>query len=310
MICPNCQHQNDGGNFCEKCGTKLTANVNPEVAATAESSPQGFTNPVQNGADFNSNPNQYTQQNQNQYAQPNQNTQQTYQNAQPNQYIETTKNVSKQYFGYFINVLKKPYATSQAVGGEHLINGIITMVLYSLFIPLMFYFGLKGILSDINSFGASLLGEDIVKNPPFADVVLKPTFAYLIFIFLVSTFTFAAVKLGRINASFKEVIARFGSFLIPFVCILAIALIMSILKIDFFLFFLLLGFLGSIFIVPPLVIASFKKGTQEGVDAIYGTLITYVLTFIAIFIMADMLFESIKSAVTNLLGDLGGFGGF
>ena len=25
MICPSCSHHNDGGKFCEQCGTPLTA---------------------------------------------------------------------------------------------------------------------------------------------------------------------------------------------------------------------------------------------------------------------------------------------
>lgn len=282
MICPNCQHQNDGGNFCEKCGTKLTGNVNPEVAASSETSNRSF---VSQTPTVNNVPNS---------------------NAIPNQYLEKTKNVSKLYFSYFMHVLKKPYANSQSVGGEHFLNAIITMILYSLIIPLIFYFGLKGLLSNINDFGSALFGEEVAVNPPFFDVVIKPTFAFVIFILLVAIITFAAVKLGRINASFKEVISRFGSFLIPIVIILAVALIFSILKIEFFLVVLLLGFIGSIFLVPPLVIASFKKDTQVGMDVIYGSLVTYVFTFIVIRVMGDILFESLKNAFGDLFGILGG----
>ena len=35
MICPSCSHQNDGGKFCEQCGTPLTAtNSDPTTYAT------------------------------------------------------------------------------------------------------------------------------------------------------------------------------------------------------------------------------------------------------------------------------------
>ncbi|KAF0821294.1 zinc ribbon domain-containing protein [Cytobacillus firmus] len=271
MICSNCSHKNDGGRFCENCGSPLTQGGGQEAAVAMENA---SASPTTSG--------------------------------QSNKYIESTKNISKMYFGYFMQVIKKPYASAQAVGAEHFINGLITIVLYSFIIPLMFYFALKGILADMNSFSSGLFGEELQINPPFADVVIKPAFAYAIFIMLVAVFSFAAIKLGRINASFQEVVARFGSFLIPFVALLAIALIMSILKIKLFLLFLFLGFVGSIFMVPPLVIASYKKSSEEGVDVIYGSLITYILTFVAIAIMGDMLFNTLKDAFSDIFGLFGG----
>ncbi len=266
LICPNCNHENQSGKFCERCGNNLANGASSQVAATSESTRIPASN----------------------------------------QYLETTKAISKQYFSYFVQVLKKPYSSSKSVGSEHFVNGIITMCLYALIIPLMFYFALKGILADMSSFGSSLFGEDVDVKPPFGDIVVKPFFAYLIFILLVTTFSFVAVKLGRIQTNFKEVTARFGSFLIPFVLILLIALIMCFLKIKLFLAFLLFGFIGSVFIVPPLVIASFKQKSYEGLDTIYGALLTYILTFIAIGIMGDMLFESIKSGLAEFIpfGDL------
>ncbi|MCQ6277098.1 zinc ribbon domain-containing protein [Bacillus sp. V3B] len=265
MICPNCSHQNEGGKFCEKCGTPLTVEVNREAAVTFEA-----TNTSQ--------------------------PQQPQQPVQPNRYIESTKRVSKMYFGYFMQVLKQPYASSQNVGTEHFINGIITMVLYAFFIPLTLYFGLKGALSSVNSFSADLFGSSTSMEVPFTDVVLKPTFTFIIFIFLIVLFTFVSIKLGRVNVSLKEVIARFGSFLIPIVAILIIGVIMSILEIKLFAAVLALGIVGSIFLVPPLVIASYKKETSDGVDVIYGSFITYLLTVIAISIMGDMLLEAFQSS--------------
>jgi hypothetical protein len=276
MLCPNCNHQNEGGKFCEKCGTSLIAKAAQETAASVDI-PQTNTHAAQAAQ------------------------------SQPNQYLEATKKISKTYFAYFIQVLKKPFASAQGVGSEHLVNGIITIALYSFIIPLMIYFAVKGILSSVNDFGSDLFGEDVAINPPFMDMVLKPTFAFAVFILLVATFSFAAVRLGRINASFSEVIARFGSFLIPFTAILAVALIMSFLKIKMFVLLLFIGFVGSIFIVPPLVISSYKKDSKEGVDVIYGTLITFVLTFIAMGMMGDMLFQSIFSAISDLYDQLNMF---
>lgn len=267
MICPNCSHENEGGKFCENCGAPLNAGNGVTVPETGTQTAS----------------------------------------TQASKYLESTKKISKMYFSYFMQVLKQPYASSRSVGEEHFVNGLITVIIYSLLIPLMIYFGLRGILSDFNSFSSGLFGEQVVINPPFTDVVLKPAFAYLIFIALVIVFTFAAIKLGHVHVSFKEVFSRFGSFLIPTVGVLLVALVMSILKIKMFLAVMFFGFIGSVFLVPPLVIASFKKESTQGVDVIYGALITYALTFIAIGIMGDMLFDALKNAFSNVFGMFGGF---
>lgn len=266
MTCTNCNHLNDGGKFCEKCGTALLSSQSASVEAAASAS---LAEPAGN---------------------------------QQHQYIEGAKNISKTYFTYFLQVIKKPYASSVGVGSEHFVNGIITLALYAILIPLMLYFAFKGVLADMGGFGGEFLGEFSEEiQPSFTDIVLKPILAYAIFIMLVATFTFSSVRIGGSIASYKEVVARFGSFQIPFVAILAIGLIMSILKIDLFFFFLFLGFIGSVFLVPPLVIASFKQNLQLGFDVLYGSLLTYVLSFIAIWIMGDMLFEALKSYFMNLI---------
>ncbi|MFF2449873.1 hypothetical protein ACFVSW_22790 [Neobacillus sp. NPDC058068] len=278
MKCPICSHQNEGGNFCEQCGGKLNASVFKEGVPTAESSINSVPGP--------------------RFAQTVQQRQ-----TPPNQYLEGAKNVSKMYFGNFSQVLKKPYASSKSVGSEHFINAMITMALYSIIIPLTIYFGIKYFLAPVNEVGR-MFGTDVNIQPPFAEFVMKPTFAYALFILLVASFTFISIKLGKVSVTYKEVISRFGSFLIPFVAILAVALILAILKIEFFLLVLFLGFATSIFIVPPLLIASYKKESHGGLDVLYGSLLTYVLTFIVIAVMANMLFESIISAVKNIFSFL------
>jgi small-conductance mechanosensitive channel len=263
MNCPSCNHVNQGGTFCENCGTKLTTAAVSQVAASYE---QNST--IRSGASVP---------------------------PASNQYLEATKVISKQYFGYFMQVLKKPYQNSQAVGAEHFVNGLITIILFSLIIPLTIYFSAKGMFGG---YGGGLFGEASI---PFGDFVIKPFFAYLIFMLLIAVFSFIAIKLGKVQISFKEVVARFGSFLIPFVAILVIGLIFSILKISFALVILLIALMSAIFIVPTLVIAGFKRNSSTGLDTIYGILLTYILSFITMAIMGEMLFDAIRSTLFDFL---------
>ncbi len=148
-------------------------------------------------------------------------------------------------------------------------------------------------------FGLSELKEFI--NSPFLSVFLKPTLGYIAFILLGAIYSFAAIKLGKVNANFRDVVSRFGVFLVPFVALFALTLIMSILQIRISTFVLFFGFIVSIFIVPPLVIISFKKDNSAGLDTVYGTLIVYVLTVITIVIMAELLFSIFIDIVTNMI---------
>lgn len=268
MNCPNCNHTSDGGKFCGNCGAPLSSSTHSEIAT--------------NG------PTIATQQ------------------PQPNAYFQSTKTVSTMYFNFFLQVLKKPYASSQSVGGEHFVNAIITIILYAIFIPLIIYFGVKSFMNGISDATGGIFGNTYSMGPSFTDFVLKPMFGYAVFILLVATFVFAAIMLGKIEVTYKSVIARFGSFLIPFLALFVVALILSIFNAKIYIFLFLLGFIGSIFIVPPLVIASYKKETQGGLDTIYGTLLTYILTFITLAIMTNVLFGALKSI---LLGGTGGFFG-
>ncbi|WP_409271434.1 hypothetical protein V1499_18320 [Neobacillus sp. SCS-31] len=264
MNCPNCNHHNSGGKFCEKCGTNLTTGAQNESAATAE---------------FTAGP-----------------TQTANGSTATNQYLETTKAISRQYIKFVLEVLKKPFSTSTQVGGEQFINAIITVCLFSLFVPLMSYFVLKGIISDMGNFGGGLFGNAVREiTPPFGSVVIKPFFGFIVFVLLISSFTFAAVKLGKVNASFKEVASRFGTLLVPFTALMLVAVLFSMLKISFAFVLLIISLIGLIFLVPALVISSYKSPFNNGLDIAYGSLLTYVLTFITLMIMGEFLFDSIAS---------------
>ena len=271
MKCSNCGHLNDGGRFCENCGTQLVETAGSAIQNQPQQSTPQVTNEVGNtGA------------------------------IQAEEYLKKTKDQTKQYFTYFMNVLKKPHASLNApFENQHYMYAIITFILYSLFIPLMIYFGVKGLMSTFSYFGES-------ANLSFVDAVIIPAIAYGVFIVLVAGFTFFSIKLGRVNVAFKEVFTKFGILFIPFVFILAIGLLLSILKVSLFILFLVIGLIGSMYVVVPLLIAFYKKDAAgEGMDAVYGTLLTYILTSILMLIMGEMLIDTLISGLENSI-----FGGF
>lgn len=257
MKCPGCEHMNDGGNFCENCGTRL-------VQGGAESSysharPAG----VEGAAAHAPIP-----------AAP-----------QPNAHVENVKNVSKMYFSYFLEVLKKPVAATQNTSREQLVNGLISIGIFALIIPLIIYLGLK----------------DAGMNGEFMSMVIKPAFSYAIFILLIASYSFVAIKLGKVPVRYTDVIARFGSMLIPFLALFLLAFLMSLLGMGLYPVFLGIGFLGSTFIVPPLVISSFKRDYPSGLDTLYGTLLTYLAIFITMGVMAAFLLSTLLDLIESKL---------
>ena len=268
MKCQQCGHENEGGRFCENCGNPLietTGNETQQVVPQVNNEHTGT--------------------------------------SQTDDYLKKIINHSKQYFTYFMDVLKKPYVSLHASGGnQHFIYAIITFVLYSFLIPLLIYFGLNAIIDKVSALTFSF-GTSIDVTLPFMDVVIKPFLGLGLFMILVIAFTYISIKLGRINVTFKEVFTRFGMLLIPFVTILVIGLLLSILEVSLFIYFLVIGLMGSIFIAVPMLIVFYKKqSTEEGLDVLYGTLLTYVLTFIVVLIMGEMLFDSLITSIQSYFG--------
>jgi hypothetical protein len=259
VICPNCQHPNEGGNFCENCGTKL---ISQDNQATTVIQQQQQPNPV-------------------------------HIQAQPNPQLENAKKVSKMYFQFFLSVLKSPYTASQKVFNEDFINGIITFVLFALAIPLTIYIG----LGDTTDF----------MDNAFITVVIKPAFGYFVLLLLISTYILAVLKLGKVSVSFKDIVARFGSFLIPFVAAILVGVLLALMDSSLFAVFLFLGFAGSMMFVPTLLVASYKKAVQGGLDALYGTILVYIAITITFIIMSALLFAKLLESLEDALSFLSFF---
>lgn len=199
---------------------------------------------------------------------------------QSNEYVDKAKDISKTYFSYFLRILKSPLSESQNIRKEEFTNGVITIALYALFIPFMIYLNLGG---D---------GRYYIDSP-FLNIILKPAIGYAVFIFLIAGFIFIAVQLGNVKANIKDVIARFGALLVPFVGFFVIGFVLALLQIGAFAIPLFIGIMGSTLAVPPLVIQSFKEKVKGGLDAVYGIILTYTLTFITLGIMSAILVESL-----------------
>lgn len=244
MVCNQCGHLNESGKFCVKCGARLGEGGTGEEAAALHG----------------------------------------HEAIGQNEHVTRAKVMSKRYINYFVQGLKNPTTAAQSVNHEQFINGLITMIIYSISIPLMIYFSSR----DNTYFGS------------FTDIVLKSSFYYLLFIGFIVLVTFGVIKLGRVQATLQDVFARFGAFLIVPTVFLVLGFILSLIKIYEFAFVLLLfGFLG-LFIVVPFTIYSFKKEITVGLDAIYGTFLTYLAIIVSFVTIARMIMTQILNEISSM----------
>lgn len=252
MNCVNCHHENEShAKFCGKCGTNLLDGTSSVMKEIAATT--------------------------------------SVSHARSQQYVEKGKIISKLYFSYLLTILKKPVTTAKNIDRKELVNGLITIVLFALIIPLMTFLGLKGAFED------SYFQIDI----SIADVVIKPFIVLFVFLAVTSLILFGAVKLGKSHASFTDVLSRMGAFLVVPTALLVVALLISVVGSAYFIIFLVLGLLGASFTIP-LMVYSFKGNDSKGLDLYYCIFLTYIGIIIVFAIIGDRAFQEIEEMISYM----------
>ncbi|WP_106769487.1 hypothetical protein [Paenibacillus faecalis] len=294
MNCKICGHKNTDASFCEKCGTRLASEVverkpdQPEVYPESNQSEDKMpTSNITKGPLEETETVRYQVPMNNMYTAPKASMPQDRSTPhehstpgtagnEPSQikpYLESAKKNSKIYFKYFVNSLKSPLAVAQKTGSEQLLNGIISLAIFSILLPLMIYF--------------SFPGKSLMSSP-FVDIVLKPVFWIALFMFLIAVYTFGAVKLStNPKVSLKEIIARFGTLLVPFIVIFLAAFFLLVIGIGMGGLLLTIAMIGSMFSIPVLITLSYKREVNGAMDTMYAILLVYLAIFITFFILGD-----------------------
>ncbi|KIL37500.1 hypothetical protein SD71_02385 [Cohnella kolymensis] len=194
MQCTQCGHDNQSGKFCVNCGSKL------EASAATEASNSPLSQPVSPA--LSAQPVQY-------------NTP-----SQMNPQLQQVKEMGGQYFSFFYQVLRNPVRVAETTNAGHMANAIITLVLFCLLLPLTAYFQLR---AAYGFFGDSV---------PFGGIVIKPFFFLLLIVLMVNSIIFLVLKLGNVNADYRDVTARFGTLMTPSVTFIFAAFLFSIIQFD------------------------------------------------------------------------------
>lgn len=230
--------------------------------------------------------------------------------VQPNQQLETAKNASKIYFGYFLDQLKAPHAKIREIGNAHLINGFITIVLFTLFLPAMVFYGIKenikGFASNMDKlFGGELeeflfIINGLVDDSLKLAVITKPVLATLLLILVMVSLTFLGAKLSKLQASFQVIAARYGALLVPLVALCAAGIILSLLGFNVFGYIFLLSIMGAVFLIPPFILRSLDQANKGGLDVVLTTLLIYVVSLIVLGLIGEYLFDALVAGLRSI----------
>jgi len=189
------------------------------------------------------------------------------------------------------------------------------MILFAISIPLMLYLGIDSILDKVlNKFSVlllPLLGSDFIdlredlKNVvklDFTDIVIINGLISMLCIGAIALVTFGAVKLAKVNVSIQDVFARFGAFLIVPTAVMLVGVVFALLKISLFSYILGFGILG-LFLTVAFTILSFKHSDSNGLDSVYGTLLTYIVMAILLVLFGQHLIEAVVSSLSSNMQD-------
>ncbi|NPC94202.1 zinc ribbon domain-containing protein [Bacillus sp. WMMC1349] len=294
MTCSKCGHQTGGGKFCENCGTSLleagdSSNSSMENKQAGDSSNSSMEN-KQAGDSSNSSM-------ENKQAGDSSNSSMENKQTEVQKHLKTTQKALSAYFSFFMRVLKRPYEEFKHAGEQQVLYSLITMALFVLVIPLIFYFALTARFSELVEFTN-------VVTPSFFDIMMRSAITIAIYIFLIFIFTYAGLRIQKIQASFKAVLGRFGTLVIPFLPPLLIALIASMAKSDLFDIFLYFSVGAIAFVIPPAVLYIYREKVKGAVDFIYAILIVYLLSFISYEVFDYVIRKYIVNIVTSAIDSL------
>lgn len=186
MICSNCQHEQQSGKYCEKCGSVIA--VSEEVVVEK---PETVEAEATGGATVNTSSNK-----------------------------ETTENVKKalnSYGAYFLKTLKNPTDALKAEANLFT-TGLINIGIYIITFGLAVYFIIHSVTKEF----AGIFAVEV----PFFSIFFRSAFISLLFlaIGLVSTIMMAK-WVGKSSDSYQQFVSQFGSLLVPILMLHIIAIL-------------------------------------------------------------------------------------
>lgn len=269
MHCTNCGGQNEAEDkFCGTCGKQLlTAEAVTPQTAQAESV---------------SNPDPASEKNPS--AAPRQSTMQTMESMLDKPYVEKGKAVGKHYGSYVLASLKAPVNHAKSIESTTITNGLITMILFSFFLPLSLFISANSVQ---------------FVSLPFGTMVVRPTIVLFVTLLATAGITVLSLKAMKVNSSYKVLVNRLGSLFVIPMGLVASAFVLSLLSINILssLFVMVAG--GLVPLSMLATIFTYDNKNTNGLDSFYGVLIAVAGFTILLIFVSYVLLEAMMTGITN-----------
>ncbi|WP_054708640.1 zinc ribbon domain-containing protein [Bacillus sp. JCM 19041] len=211
-----------------------------------------------------------------------------------NAFTEQATMFSKGFGLSVVDILKKPHHHVSTVTSSGFGYGITALILFSLIIPIAIY----NFISSISFLNIVLMEfEATIK---FGDIVPKMVVQFLIIQLIILGVIFLVLKIGRVQAHFKEVVARYGGFMIIPVAFALILLIAALLNITVLFWWMMIIISISTTVALFATIYSYSSRKQGGLDLFY-------LPILAQFILAVLMYFYFDSQLTSFFNDINEF---
>ncbi|WP_432357165.1 hypothetical protein [Sporosarcina sp. UB5] len=264
MTCTNCGNEQANGQYCWRCGTKLTE-------ATA-----GF---------------------QESFRQEQAVSEVSVVKVDSSVQMESIKNVAKEYWNYFLVHLKRP-STIVTSEEDEFKNGLISLFIYAAVFGFAFYKAIDGMLFGTLDGIASLIGEDY-SGLSFSTVFLKTAGFVAICMAIILIGLFVIGMYFGPHYSLKQTLALYSAHCLPAIVIGLVALIFLTMKSYFYgIFLLVTSLLYVLMLSPGYVMSIILSKNPKEMDPLhsYGIYVVFVI------ILFSLLYRLIgATAVENLL---------
>lgn len=267
MICGKCQTiNNDDAKFCINCGKQIDhlkqnpVENEPEVKVEATATQATDENPTSAAGAKSVQPPKRP--------------------MEPDPTIEMAKEIGQSFWNYLLNGLKAPYQASKEVGAKQadLINGLITLIIFSAFLPLSVYLS-----------GTMLMPG--WGRPSFIRTVVIPFFLFILFIAITVAVLFAVARLMNSNIDFLQVFTRFMTFMIIPAGLALLSFVVSIFNAYLFSTILMSLVFLTMFLASIATIFTIKDTKEKpgGLDVTYVIIIHFLIMTIVLLLFSDAL---------------------
>ncbi len=267
MLCPNCQKECDQGKYCGHCGAPLNEEKCQADAVKAEEVEKETGHAEVNAVSR-----------------------------------QAEKGAGNWYLEHCIRSIKSPFVQAGEAGGkkESIVVAAISMIAFSLLVPLVVYAYVKSLLV---SFGLMMsgFGGELDMDISVSAYVMKPFFFLLCLLALLSMFIWAAVRLWKKTIRLSDIFSEYGSMLIPMSLVVLVAEILALAGMGGSVYILSLGLVGALYLLPAAIILRHGKAAKKGLDPLYAIMATYVMTGIVVYFITRIAMNSMLEQLTNYL---------